>query len=137
MEIVQAVGRVMHRPSSGHKSMAALKTIKDRGMELGAFTEKNITRAHRRLVERSIRGMEAPCRCTRFSTDPNRTAKRQSAAWSSSPKGEAQKDDADRCKALAALNMVLASEGWEAFYDENGSGQLRHRWRTASSAYTG
>ena len=32
----------------------------------------------------------------------------------------------NRCKALAALNVVLAKEGWEAFYDENGSGQLRH-----------
>jgi hypothetical protein len=41
-------------------------------------------------------------------------------------KGEAQKDDADRSKALAALNVVLAREGWEAFYDEHGIGQLRH-----------
>lgn len=41
-------------------------------------------------------------------------------------KGEAQEDDADRSKALAALNVVLASEGWEAFYDENNTGQLRH-----------
>lgn len=41
-------------------------------------------------------------------------------------KGEAQEDDADRSKALAALNVVLASEGWEAFYDDNGIGQLRH-----------
>ena len=41
-------------------------------------------------------------------------------------KSEAQEDDPDRRKALAALNMVLASEGWEAFYDEQGIGQLRH-----------
>lgn len=40
--------------------------------------------------------------------------------------GEAQKDDNDRSKALAALNVVLAREGWEAFYDEGGIGQLRH-----------
>lgn len=42
-------------------------------------------------------------------------------------KGEAQKDDPDRSKALAALNIVLAREGWEAFYDENDIGQLRHK----------
>jgi hypothetical protein len=41
-------------------------------------------------------------------------------------KGEAQKDDPDRSKALAALNVVLTREGWEAFYDESGVGQLRH-----------
>jgi len=41
-------------------------------------------------------------------------------------KGEAQKGDPDRSKALAALNVVLASEGWEAFYNEHGIGQLRH-----------
>jgi len=41
-------------------------------------------------------------------------------------KGEAQEGDADRGKALAALNVVLAREGWEAFYDEHGFGQLRH-----------
>lgn len=41
-------------------------------------------------------------------------------------KSEAHKDDADRSKALAALNVVLAREGWEAFYDEHGMGQLRH-----------
>lgn len=29
-------------------------------------------------------------------------------------------------QALAALNVVLAREGWEAFYDEHGIGQLRH-----------
>jgi hypothetical protein len=41
-------------------------------------------------------------------------------------KGEAQEGDPDRSKALAALNVVLAREGWEAFYDEHGIGQLRH-----------
>lgn len=41
-------------------------------------------------------------------------------------KDEAQKDDEDRSKALAALNVVLAREGWEAFYDEHHIGQLRH-----------
>jgi hypothetical protein len=41
-------------------------------------------------------------------------------------KSDAQKGDPDRNKALAALNAVLAREGWEAFYDEHGIGQLRH-----------
>ena len=41
-------------------------------------------------------------------------------------KGEAQEGDPDRSKALAALNIVLAREGWEAFYDKHGLGQLRH-----------
>lgn len=41
-------------------------------------------------------------------------------------KGDAHKDDPDRAKALAALNTVLSREGWEAFYDEYGLGQLRH-----------
>lgn len=41
-------------------------------------------------------------------------------------KGEAQDGDPDRSKALATLNVVLAREGWEAFYDEHGIGQLRH-----------
>ena len=41
-------------------------------------------------------------------------------------KGEAQDGDSDRGKALAALNIVLAREGWEAFYDEHGIGQIRH-----------
>lgn len=41
-------------------------------------------------------------------------------------KGEAQDGDPDRTKALAALNVVLAREGWEAFYDEHSIGQLRH-----------
>lgn len=40
--------------------------------------------------------------------------------------GEAQDGDPDRSKALAALNVVLAREGWEAFYDKHGIGQLRH-----------
>ena len=43
---------------TGTLLMAALKTIKDRGLEYGAFTKQTITRAHRRLVERSIRGMD-------------------------------------------------------------------------------
>lgn len=41
-------------------------------------------------------------------------------------KGDAQKGAPDRNKALAVLNVVLAREGWEAFYDEHGIGQLRH-----------
>jgi hypothetical protein len=41
-------------------------------------------------------------------------------------KGEAQEGDEDRSKALAALNVVMAREGWEAFYDNHGTGQLRH-----------
>jgi hypothetical protein len=41
-------------------------------------------------------------------------------------KGEAQGGDPDRSKALAALNIALVREGWEAFYDEHGLGQLRH-----------
>jgi hypothetical protein len=41
-------------------------------------------------------------------------------------KGEAEGDDVDRAKALAALNIVLAREGWAALYDENGLAQLRH-----------
>lgn len=41
-------------------------------------------------------------------------------------KGEAQGEDADRSEALAALNVVLVREGWEAFYDDHGVGQLRH-----------
>ena len=31
-----------------------------------------------------------------------------------------------RLELLAALNVVLAREGWEAFYDEHDVGQLRH-----------
>lgn len=41
-------------------------------------------------------------------------------------KGEAQEDDEGRGKALAALNVVLVREGWEAFFDEHSVGQLRH-----------
>lgn len=41
-------------------------------------------------------------------------------------KCDAQDGDPDRNKALATLNSVLLREGWEAFYDEHGVGQLRH-----------
>ena len=41
-------------------------------------------------------------------------------------KGDTHKEDPDRSKALAALNVVLAREGWQAFYDDHGIGQLRH-----------
>jgi hypothetical protein len=41
-------------------------------------------------------------------------------------RAEAQEGDNDRLKALTALNMVLAREGWESFYDKNGIGQLKH-----------
>ncbi len=41
-------------------------------------------------------------------------------------KAEADDDDADRDKALEAINVVLAREGWQAFYDENETAQLRH-----------
>lgn len=41
-------------------------------------------------------------------------------------KAEAADDDPDRSKALDALNAVLSREGWQAFYDESGVGQLRH-----------
>lgn len=41
-------------------------------------------------------------------------------------KGEAQEGDGDRRQALTALNVVLRSEGWEAFYDDKGVGQLKH-----------
>lgn len=41
-------------------------------------------------------------------------------------KGEAHLDDEDRSKALVCLNIVLVREGWEAFYDKHGVGQLRH-----------
>jgi hypothetical protein len=39
---------------------------------------------------------------------------------------EAQEGDSDRAKALAKLNVTLRREGWDAFYDEHGIGQLRH-----------
>jgi hypothetical protein len=41
-------------------------------------------------------------------------------------KGEAQEGDEDRSQALSALNVVLTREGWEAFHDDHGIGQLRH-----------
>jgi hypothetical protein len=41
-------------------------------------------------------------------------------------RGEAQDGDEDRSRALAALNVVIAREGWEGFYDEHGLAQLRH-----------
>ncbi len=41
-------------------------------------------------------------------------------------KGEAQDGDIYRSKALASLNIILSREGWQAFYDENVIGQLRH-----------
>lgn len=41
-------------------------------------------------------------------------------------KGDAQEGDPDRKKALELLNAVLVREGWNAFYDEHGIGQLRH-----------
>jgi hypothetical protein len=47
-------------------------------------------------------------------------------------KGEAQKDDADRSKALAALNVVLAREGWEAFYTSMASGSFATSLQTPS-----
>ncbi len=33
----------------------------------------------------------------------------------------------DKSKALAALNIVLAREGWEAVHDKHGIGQRRHK----------
>jgi hypothetical protein len=41
-------------------------------------------------------------------------------------KGEAEGDDSERTKALAALNVVLAREGWAALYDDSGLAQIRH-----------
>ena len=41
-------------------------------------------------------------------------------------KGEAQDGDAGRGKALEALNIVLAREGWSASYDEHSIAQLKH-----------
>ncbi|GFM38273.1 hypothetical protein [Desulfovibrio psychrotolerans] len=41
-------------------------------------------------------------------------------------KSEAHDGDKDRSKALAALNVVLKREGWEVFYDETETAQLRH-----------
>jgi hypothetical protein len=41
-------------------------------------------------------------------------------------RGEVFNDDAERSRALAALNITLAREGWEAFYDEHGVAQIKH-----------
>lgn len=41
-------------------------------------------------------------------------------------RGEVVNDDAERSSALAALNITLAREGWEAFYDDHGVAQIKH-----------
>lgn len=41
-------------------------------------------------------------------------------------RAEVTNDDAERSLALAALNVVLAREGWAAFYDEHGVAQIKH-----------
>jgi len=41
-------------------------------------------------------------------------------------RGEVVNDDAERSLALAALNITLAREGWEAFYDDHGTAQIKH-----------
>lgn len=41
-------------------------------------------------------------------------------------RAEVTNDDTERSLALAALNVVLAREGWAAFYDEHGIGQIKH-----------
>lgn len=41
-------------------------------------------------------------------------------------RSEGVNDDAERSLALASLNTVLAREGWSAFYDEHGIGQIKH-----------
>ena len=43
---------------TGTLLMAALKTIKDRAIDGGAFVEDNIEEAHQRLVESSVRGLD-------------------------------------------------------------------------------
>ena len=43
---------------TGTLLMAALKTIKDRGLEAGAFTQDTLTDAHKKLVEQSIHGVD-------------------------------------------------------------------------------
>ena len=43
---------------TGTLLMAALKVIKDRGVEHGAFAPNMLARAHKRLVEHSIRGLD-------------------------------------------------------------------------------
>src|SRR5258708_33271478 len=40
--------------------------------------------------------------------------------------GDAQDSDRDRAKALAAVNVALAREGYSAFYDEHGIAHVRH-----------
>lgn len=41
-------------------------------------------------------------------------------------KSEVQEGDPERSKALETLNASLAREGWQAFYDDHGTAQLRH-----------
>jgi len=41
-------------------------------------------------------------------------------------RGEVVNDDAERSQALSALNITLAREGWEAFYDDHGIAQIKH-----------
>jgi hypothetical protein len=41
-------------------------------------------------------------------------------------RADAADDDADRAKALEALNLPLRREGYEAFYDESGIAHFRH-----------
>lgn len=41
-------------------------------------------------------------------------------------RAEVTNDDTERSVALAALNVVLAREGWAAFYDEHGIAQIKH-----------
>ena len=41
-------------------------------------------------------------------------------------RAEVTNDDAERSRALAALNVVFAREGWAAFYDEHGIAQIKH-----------
>jgi hypothetical protein len=41
-------------------------------------------------------------------------------------RSEGRDDDAERSLALSDLNVVLAREGWAAFYDEHGIGQIKH-----------
>ncbi len=51
---------------TGTLLMAALKTIKDRGLEGGAFTQDTLTDAHKKLVERSIHGVDINYHATQF-----------------------------------------------------------------------
>lgn len=50
-------------------------------------------------------------------------------------KTDAQEDDADRSKALAALNIPLNREGYEAYYDENSILHIRHIGTKVISEY--